>query len=91
MITTLVTFSGQDHQVQRNASGSIWHFWRETGTVQWYSEGLPLTGGFVGNPILYVDTDGALTVECEQGASNESLMVNSQLPKAAWSGWNAKA
>lgn len=92
MITELVSFNATNHQIQRNASGLIWHFYQaQTPGAPWGSEGLPLAGGFVGNPILYVNEASELVVECEQGASNESLMVNTQPANGAWSGWVAKA
>lgn len=91
MITpSLIAFGGSDHQFQRNTSGAIWHFWRGTGSAEWHSEGLPLDGGFVGNVVVRVE-NGELVVECEQGASNESLMVNTQSAGKPWSGWTAKA
>lgn len=93
MITGLVAFNGSDHQVQRNASGLIAHFWRGDGGTKWNAEHLDFPGGFVGNPIIYVDGPSAsavLTIECEEASSNESLMVNTQAPGKPWSGWNAK-
>lgn len=94
MITGLVSFNGSDHQVQRNASGVIAHFWRGDGGTKWNAEHLDFAGGFVGNPILYVDGIGSaavLTIECEEASSNESLMVATQAPGKPWSAWAAKA
>lgn len=94
MITELVSFNGSTHQVQRNASGNIWHFWRGVGATKFESEPLPYAGGFVGNPILYVDsgvTPPVLTVECEEAPSTENLMVATQAAGKSWSAWTAKA
>lgn len=93
MITGLVPFSGSDHQVQRNASGIITHFWRGDGGTGWLNEHLPYPAGFTSNPLLYVDTvAGAqiLVIECEDASSDESLMRNTQAPGQPWSGWVAK-